>query len=540
MVISSSIRLKLFILLLAMGSIPYIIIIMLSTLNTISTLEESATKNGLLRGAIVSENLTKHFEKNAHSLQTLALNPFIEECLETPPSERESKLDEVKKLLEYTNSTFRDSGTTALTDSAGDQLLRTDSGKLVNLSKRAHFQEAMKGYNYVSDTLISMSTGKGIVVFAVPVKDSITGKPIGMLQRNFSVFSFQEFVETLHEDDSFIIVMDRNGRSVANSSGTINLGEEFSGEGRYKNLFQQIYKFSGTLRTDVEGEDCLVCYTRNSLSDWLVVTIQPYKSILNQVYSQIFRYIVIGMLMLFLVSLVSYSLAVRATRPIIEMTLAAEKIVNGKGTFTEINISSDDELGQMVKAFNRITSARDAYRLESELDRLTGLFNKSATEEFCKIKLKKYQENPFDHMLMAMFLIDLDHFKEANDTYGHQFGDQVLIEFSRQLRGNFRATDCVGRFGGDEFVVIVDNLKDSEMVVVFAREILRIARELTVEGQHAGVTASVGISIAPHDGVEYDAIFKSADIALYHVKLNGRNGFHYGSLIDEEDNDGLL
>ena len=537
MAITNSIRLKLFLLLLAMGSIPYIIIILLSTLNTISTLEEFYTKNGLLRGAIVSENLTKHFEKNAHALQTLALNPIIEEFLEASTSERNSRMEVVSELLGHTNLNFHDSGITVFTGADANQLIRTDKEKLVNVSKRAHFQEAMRGNNYISDLMISMSTGKGIVVFAVSVKDKSTGNPIGMLQRNFSVFAFQEFVETLKEKDSYIIVLDRNGRAVANSSGAINLSEEFSDEGRYKNLFQQLYKFSGTFRTEIDGEDCLVCYTRNQVSDWAIVNIQPYRSILNQVYLQIFRYIVVGMMMLFLVSIVAYSLAVRATRPIIEMTLAAEKIVNGNGALNEIHIASDDELGQMVKAFNRITSARDAYRLESELDKLTGLYNKAATEGICKMRLKKYQDDPFDRTLLVMFLIDLDHFKEANDTYGHQFGDQVLMEFAKKLRGNFRSTDCVGRFGGDEFVVIVDNLNDSELAVVFAREILSIASNLTVDGRNAGVTASIGISIAPHDGTEYETIFKSADIALYHVKLNGRNGFHYGSLVDTDVED---
>ena len=138
MAITNSIRLKLFLLLLAMGSIPYIIIILLSTLNTISTLEEFYTKNGLLRGAIVSENLTKHFEKNAHALQTLALNPLIEEFLEASTSERNSRIEAVSELLGYTNSNFHDSGITVFTGADANQLIRTDKEKLVNVSKRAH------------------------------------------------------------------------------------------------------------------------------------------------------------------------------------------------------------------------------------------------------------------------------------------------------------------------------------------------------------------------------------------------------------------
>ena len=233
----------------------------------------------------------------------------------------------------------------------------------------------------------------------------------------------------------------------------------------------------------------------------------------------------IGLLMLAFVCATAHIMAIKATKPIIEITNAADKIVKGN-KIEKLEIDSDDELGQMAAAFNKIRSARDAYQLESELDKLTKLYNKSTTENIGKLKLKNFSEQDSD-TIMALYIIDLDHFKEANDTYGHQFGDKVLMEFSRNLRKKFRPNDCIGRFGGDEFVVIIDNLPSMEIVLRKARDIKNVAVELTIDGRNAGITASIGVAIIPQDGLDYDTIFKAADNALYHVKANGRNGFYY-------------
>ena len=165
--------------------------------------------------------------------------------------------------------------------------------------------------------------------------------------------------------------------------------------------------------------------------------------------------------------------------------------------------------------------------MEAEIDTLTKLYNKSTTEQVGKIKLKTFTDIKDNDTIMAFYIIDLDHFKEANDTYGHQFGDKVLMEFAKNLRKKFRPNDCIGRFGGDEFVVIIDNLPAMEIVTRKARDIKNVALDLEVDGRPAGITASIGIAIVPQDGTDYETIFKAADEALYYVKANGRNGFYY-------------
>ena len=128
-------------------------------------------------------------------------------------------------------------------------------------------------------------------------------------------------------------------------------------------------------------------------------------------------------------------------------------------------------------------------------------------------------------MSAALFIIDLDHFKEANDTFGHQYGDRILVEFAVTIRHLFRIQDCVGRFGGDEFIVMIAGPLTNEIICKKAVQIQDAAKGTEVEGKIVGISASIGIAIAPLHGKDYETLFKQADKALYCVKENGRDGY---------------
>ena len=278
---------------------------------------------------------------------------------------------------------------------------------------------------------------------------------------------------------------------------------------------------------NINGEDSLVSYSRNYVTGWIIFVVQPYHFLWKQILLKILGAVALGIFMLVVVSILANRLAYKATKPIIDITRAADKIARGNNTVERLEITSDDEVGQMAEAFNRMRSLRDSYQLEAEVDRLTKLYNKTTTENICKLKLKEWTsfEGTIPDTLMAFYIIDLDHFKQVNDTLGHQYGDKVLVEFSNRLRKIFRPNDCVGRFGGDEFIVIIDHLPSTEIIVRKAENIKRIACDLTVEGKNVGISASIGIAIVPPQGTNYDTLFKSADEALYQVKAGGRNGY---------------
>ena len=523
MQVTKSIRNKLFLLLLIMGALPFLIVIVFNAREMVHDLEEEARRDGLLRNSVISEHLTNLVKHNFNMMNELALNPMIIQYLDNPSEEMRRP---VINLLHDTNTIIHDRNMAALTAPDGMQLLRTDGSKLVNISDRKHFQEAMQNRAYVSDVLISRSTGERIIVMEVPVKDR-WNRPIGMLQRNFDLSGLHNFIGDYDTDDIKVLVIDRQGQTIAHSGGNRNFEGEFYEDARYKYLADVATDDSGMLRLKVDGRDSLASYSLNFITDWIVVTVQPYDEISDRVYDKMFDLAIIGLVMLEIVAMSAYYLSVVATDPIIKITNVANKIVKGSKDIEKLEIDSDDEIGQMVEAFNQIRTARDAYRLESELDKLTKLYNKATTENIGKMKLKNFREMDPNDTIMALYIIDLDHFKDANDRYGHQYGDRVLIEFSRQLRKKFRPNDCIGRFGGDEFVVIIDNLPRMEIVLRKARDIKSVASNLELDGKNAGITASVGIAIIPQDGTEYDEVFNTADSALYYVKAHGRNGYYY-------------
>jgi diguanylate cyclase (GGDEF)-like protein len=128
----------------------------------------------------------------------------------------------------------------------------------------------------------------------------------------------------------------------------------------------------------------------------------------------------------------------------------------------------------------------------------------------------------------ALLLLDLDHFKDINDTLGHTAGDRLLMEVARRLDACVRASDTVARLGGDEFALILIELRRPEDAAVVARKAVRaIAECFRLENQEVHTTASVGITIYPTDSDDPDQLLRDADLALYRAKAEGRNTYRF-------------
>jgi diguanylate cyclase (GGDEF)-like protein/PAS domain S-box-containing protein len=169
--------------------------------------------------------------------------------------------------------------------------------------------------------------------------------------------------------------------------------------------------------------------------------------------------------------------------------------------------------------------AEERLTLMAYHDALTGLDNRAAIErdvEAALLTAGSKQQN------FALLFLDLDHFKEVNDLYGHDVGDALLKEVAQRLQRSVRRTDKVGRLGGDEFVILLENIADEEVVVEIAKKILRtIAVPMVINDVTLSVTSSVGISRYPNNGVTMEALMKRADIALYCAKECGKDNFQF-------------
>jgi two-component system cell cycle response regulator len=170
-----------------------------------------------------------------------------------------------------------------------------------------------------------------------------------------------------------------------------------------------------------------------------------------------------------------------------------------------------------------LANARMVKRLEdlATTDGLTNLYNKRTLVEVAKQKLRSAErfEKP-----LSVLLCDLDHFKKINDTYGHDVGDLVIKGFAEILRRTKRTTDAVGRFGGEEFVVVCEetDAAGAELLAQRLREQLE-ATTFHAKEQPIRVTCSIGIATFPRAGSDWDTMFKSTDEALYASKHAGRN-----------------
>jgi len=159
------------------------------------------------------------------------------------------------------------------------------------------------------------------------------------------------------------------------------------------------------------------------------------------------------------------------------------------------------------------------------VDPLTGLPNRVAMQSLLSQELSKAQRVK---CLAAILFIDLDRFKQANDTHGHSFGDRLLVQAAKRIRNNVRENDVVARIGGDEFTVILTEVKTPREAASVARKLIQaLSRRFEIDGHTIYTGASVGIAMYPDDGVGGQELLKMADTAMYRAKSAGRSRFAF-------------
>lgn len=201
----------------------------------------------------------------------------------------------------------------------------------------------------------------------------------------------------------------------------------------------------------------------------------------------------------------------------------------GKYIWCRIRMTTQfDDSGKAVKAVGVILDIDSEKRRIQELsdraqkDALTKLYNKETAVQIIQNRLERNNENKS----YAMLIIDIDNFKQINDYYGHMFGDAILAESAFRLTETFNNGDIIARFGGDEFLVFIECSGGLAVIEEVAQRVVETFRNIYLsEFQKFGLTTSIGISIYPNDGTDFQGLFKRCDLALYHAKNNGKNQF---------------
>lgn len=195
--------------------------------------------------------------------------------------------------------------------------------------------------------------------------------------------------------------------------------------------------------------------------------------------------------------------------------------------------TTNRELDARVQARTAELQAEVAERRNAEVrldhlahhDPLTGLPNRLMFREQLRHSLNLAARH---QRQLAVLFIDLDRFKEVNDTLGHAIGDELLIAVTRRLVTHLRTADTLARLGGDEFICVIEELKDSQEALRVADKLIELLSEaFTIHSHELFVAASIGICLYPNDGEDVDTLVRNADTAMYQAKAHGRRCSHF-------------
>ena len=347
-------------------------------------------------------------------------------------------------------------------------------------------------YLYARDDGIN---GRTALIYIEPIMNS--GNVTGYLLSYLDPADMSDFFEdSAYSDDVFISLVNRNGTIMAcygATDKTTILQNDFwnSLKGIAESLGswtlferQQQKGNAGILHVNENGVGKIICHFPIEGTDWnLVVGIdESYLSGIQQLFQ----------------------------KPIVNLIVKIS-----------ISITVAIIVITVINILVRIKASEHSKVLEdkADTDLLTDLNNKMATER----KIREYMENYPDKQ-GVLFVLDVDNFKKINDTMGHAFGDEVLRSLAVRLQSMFRATDIVGRTGGDEFMVFLKDIREITMIEREGKKIEQFFHQFEV-GEYVkySVTASVGAAVFPGDGKTFEELYKSADSALYVSKRHGKN-----------------
>ncbi len=179
----------------------------------------------------------------------------------------------------------------------------------------------------------------------------------------------------------------------------------------------------------------------------------------------------------------------------------------------------------LKKSMSTLNKQREQLEYQANYDALTNLPNRILFMD--RLQQAMSSADRYDKKVALLF-IDIDHFKEINDSLGHHIGDKLLVDFSNRIKNKIRKSDTISRLGGDEFCIILNNIKDIDFITNFIIESMKVINDpFIVNGRKLHVGMSVGVSIYPNDGLSANTILKNADAAMYRAKESGRGTYFF-------------
>lgn len=384
--------------------------------------------------------------------------------------------DNVSLIQAFMHNT--DLNRTAIIDPNGNALY--DNEVIKNVAHRRYFKEAMQGKQSLSDPLESSVDQETRVILCVPIfRDK---QVIGVVGGSYNVTKLGNMLfDDLFEGQGKSFIVDQDGNLITRDKKyekkhnikTIVNFFDICDQKKIKTDFKK--QQSDLIQIQPQKNESLyLAYSPLKINDWMICYIVPVL-VAQESYTFITHY---------------------------ESLLA---------TFIGFIVLS------LIAYLAHSSSKENKYLIHlSEIDPLTSVFNKETTQKLIEQKLKNHEQ-------FCFLILDVDAFKSVNDNYGHAVGDIVLKKLGNLFKNHFRQTDIVGRIGGDEFIILIqdENIAESRI-----QSLLQKVNELKIEElKDFKLSISVGMAFAPSNGKTFMELYRHADQALYQTKRAGKNSY---------------
>lgn len=406
-----------------------------------------------------------------------------------------------------------------------EQVNRSDH----TFADRDYFQQALTGDFVIGRPVIGRISKLPVLPMAMPIRDG-AGKVCAVLV-GVSALKSSNFLDLLYTTrvgatGGLVLVSPRDKLFVGASDADIALMPTPE-EGMHDQAMKGIRGVGIDVRTGIEE---LAAIAPVPSSGWFVVARLPTSELflpLNVLHRFVLKNTVI-IAPIFLFILV-FALR-RVMLPLKNAAYHADRMTHGEIPFEPLPVVHNDEVGHLTAAFNRVLSKLIESRAEHEHsalhDTLTGLPNRQLLADRIGLALTRLQRN---HGQIALLFLDLDGFKQINDGMGHAAGDTALCEVANRLRASMRAEDTLARVGGDEFVILISDLRDNavEVADLIANKCLKIFQQpFLIHDTPCKLGTSIGIAIG-NAASSAETLLKAADQAMYRAKDAGSGRYYW-------------
>jgi diguanylate cyclase (GGDEF)-like protein len=391
-----------------------------------------------------------------------------------------------------------------------------------------------------SPVYVDNRTGELVATRTKPVVNA-SGQIEGVAATDVSLKMLNDFVRALRVSQSGVaFVAEHNGDLIASSSDDstrlshgqkIRLNAAQSGNALVRATYAEVADvFKAGLKNSepqarvFDGPDGKVYASisvirDNAGLDWITVVAVPRSDFMAGVVDNVIRTVTVAIVAALLAIVLGLWVLNWVSHDLRLLSTAARRLGEGH-LFMPVGIARKDELGELARNF-------EVMQMSLQTDKLTGVFNRETFEKQVARRIEEHSSG-LRKTSFGLLFVDLDHFKRVNDQLGHQTGDIVLVELASRLKHALRSGDIVGRYGGDEFVVLLSEIENAEVVQRVREKIEQrmmapltsIAAELA---EKIHVSASIGIAVYPEVGPDVSSLLAAADREMYERKQATRH-----------------